>query len=53
MSLLKEKVVYIIKKVINKSQSFSWIVDIDALSYIINKITFFDDFLIRIKKRID
>ena len=51
-SFEKKEIVYIIRKTINKLQPFSWIADINALSYIINKITLFNDSLIRIKRRI-
>ena len=51
-SFEKKKIAHIIKKIINKLQPFSWIFNINALSHMIDKITLFNNSLIRIKKRI-
>ena len=51
-SFEKKKIAHIIREIINKFQFFSWIANIDASFHIINKITLFNGFFIRIKKRI-
>ena len=48
----KKEIAHIIKEAINKFQFFSWIADIDALFYIIDKIILFNDSFTRMKKRI-